>query len=148
MDRLPYLSIIFLILISLTLLASIIWRLLFKRGSRGNVPRPEKVRRHVLNLDYESKEIINDLKTQYKSVLSEDEFSTLCLATALTIEQPLLQLKNHITLAEYIDSLSHVEFIMLLEKLFGIEISDEEASKILTFKVLLNYVESRIIANK
>ncbi|HEX4895104.1 MAG TPA: acyl carrier protein [Solimonas sp.] len=41
------------------------------------------------------------------------------------------------------DSLDSVELVMALEEQFGIEIADEEAEKIQTFRDVLQYVRTR-----
>src|SRR5437588_5515893 len=87
MHHLPILVSILLILVPVALFALVAWRLLFRRGSRGNVPSAEEVRSRVQSLDQESKEIINDLQSYYGPRLSVETFSTLCLATSLAIEQ-------------------------------------------------------------
>jgi len=141
---------LFAILVSLTLVALfilILRSLFFTGGGRGNVPEPDEVREKVLTLDNDARVTIENLKAHYQSALPENTFSTICLATALSIKQPLANLMKSITIAEYIDSLTHVEFIMLIEDLVEIEIPDEKASNILTFTSLLSYVESAT-ANK
>ena len=43
-----------------------------------------------------------------------------------------------------LDSMSTVELVLDLEKRFGIEIPDEDAQKILTFRELVDYLEPRV----
>ena len=43
-----------------------------------------------------------------------------------------------------IDSLDNVEFVMALEEQFEIEISDEDAEKILTVKDAVDYVDGKL----
>jgi acyl carrier protein len=42
------------------------------------------------------------------------------------------------------DSLETVELVMALEEHFGIEISDEESSKLTTVKTVVSFVEKRL----
>ena len=43
-----------------------------------------------------------------------------------------------------LDSMSTVELLLGLERRFGIDIPDEDAQKILTFRELVDYLESRV----
>ncbi len=138
----------FIITISLGFFAWLIFQLLFGKGSRGQVPSLEKVRNSVKNMDDETINIIKDLHSQYESHLVINVFSELSIATALAIEQSVEELTNRIVLRAHFDSLSTVEFIILIEQLYNIEILDEDASNILTFEDLFHYVETTFANNK
>lgn len=44
-----------------------------------------------------------------------------------------------------LDSMSTVEFLVALERHFAIEIPDKDAETILTFRQLVDYLESRVV---
>jgi acyl carrier protein len=71
----------------------------------------------------------------------------LCIATSMSIQQPFSRLMDRVVLAEFMDSLSRVEFVMLLEALFSIEIPDQDTENLLTFEDVLCYAQLRLSTN-
>jgi acyl carrier protein len=65
------------------------------------------------------------------------------ISQQLSIEPNQIKIESNFTKELGADSLDVVELVMLIEDEFEIEIDDEIASKIVTVKDALNYIESR-----
>lgn len=61
------------------------------------------------------------------------------MATSMSIQQPLDRLTQRVVLAEFLDSLARVNFVILIEEMFNIDVSDENAEALLTFEDTLRY---------
>jgi hypothetical protein len=136
-----------MVLLAVFLFASFaltMFRVLFRRGSRGNVPSAKRVKKAVEALDKKSLLTIDRLVEKLSPNLSRQRFSMLCVATAMAVERPLESLEGVLMLREFLDSLSSTEYVILLEELYAIEIPDEAVEKFITFKDVLNYVDSRV----
>lgn len=123
----------------------VLWRL-FRQGSRGNVPTFDEVEESVAALDVGSKRQIDELIAQFTPRLSKERFSLLCVASTMSIEAPLVKLGERFLFTDFLDSLNMVEFIMLLEELFRIEIPDEDAERLRSFREVSDYVGSKVSA--
>ena len=66
------------------------------------------------------------------------------IAEQLDIEESEINLESSFQEDLDADSLDVVELIMAIEDEFDIEISDEEAEKIVTVKDAVNYIQSKI----
>jgi acyl carrier protein len=119
-------------------------RWLFHKGSRGNVPSIGKVQNAVRGLDEEAQATISRLSAKFSNRLSRGQLSTLCVAASLAIVRPITRLERSVVLSDFLDSLNLVELVELLEELYKIEIPDEGAEKLITFKDVLRYVDSRV----
>jgi len=65
------------------------------------------------------------------------------IAELLDIDIKELTLDMHLSDELGADSLDHVEIIMAIEEEFGFEISDAEASMILSIRDIINYIQQR-----
>jgi len=65
------------------------------------------------------------------------------LVDVLGVEKDNIELKSKFVEDLGADSLDLVELIMAFEDKFGIEISDEEAEKMVTVKDVLDYIASK-----
>jgi acyl carrier protein len=59
----------------------------------------------------------------------------------MAVQSPLSILWSKVVLGEYLDSLSKMEFIMLMEKIHEIKVDDEDAENLITFQDTVYYVQ-------
>lgn len=124
------------------------YRFLFNRGmSRKRLAAPA-VRATVSMMDDESRLMVEKVRARYPSSLDWNTFAGLCIATAKSTKRRLNHLPELDQLPDYLDSLGTLSFHLLIEQLCGIEISEQEASKILRFEDLLRLVEAKTGSDK
>lgn len=63
------------------------------------------------------------------------------IAEQLGVEEPEVKAESHFVDDLGADSLDQVELVMAFEEEFGIEIPDEEAEKITTVQLAVDYIE-------
>jgi acyl carrier protein len=132
-----------IIFFSAVMCSVFLYTIFFKKGSRGNVPSFAEVKDASKNISENSKQTLEKIISIHKPNLSRESTTILCIATSLSIEQPIERLCERVILSEYLDSLCKIEFIMLVEKMFEIEIPDTDSHHFITFIETLRYVESR-----
>lgn len=138
------LNLVFLVIIVVLFGAFLLW-LFFLRPHFGGITIPDKdtIYDYISNMSDEEKESISHIKQQLNFTGSLEIFTLLCVFTALSIKKPLIAL-TYIVLRLYFDSLDYIEYILMLEELLEISISDEDAAEMKTFGDILKYVEAEV----
>ena len=143
MDKKELTILIILFLFILYFFTLFLRRLFFLKKSkkRGSVPSEGKVIQHLKNIDENGFQFIDTLYEEFSPKMKKYQFSLLSVATALSTKLPICELSGSLVLNEYFDSLESVLFIMLIEDLFEIRISDKVAEKFITFRDCVKVID-------
>jgi hypothetical protein len=131
-------------IVALVLFVVLIRRAVFQASNRGNVPDAQALEDAVVALTPADRALIAALRNTHAPQMPPELFVRIALATSIATKQELAALSEPLVLVEFLDSLNLVEYIILIEQLATLSVSDDDASSFMTFEGVTKYVQHRL----